>query len=86
MEATNEIIHVVFAIIEKEDRSLYNKIVVESKCPAAFCLSWVITWFSHTLPNDTDVFSKYCLTLLVNVAFSTHGGCCSLLCERPYCS
>ncbi|CAG7727001.1 unnamed protein product [Allacma fusca] len=56
MEATNEIIHVVFAILEKEDKALYNKIVVESKCPAAFCLPWVITWFSHTLPNDTDIF------------------------------
>jgi len=58
MEFTHELIHVLFAIIESEDILLFNKIVKDSRCPAAFCLPWVLTWFSHTLPNDHDVFRK----------------------------
>jgi len=42
MDATHDIIYVIYALIEMENKALYNKIVIESKCPAAFCLAWVI--------------------------------------------
>ena len=58
MDRTHDIIHVLFAILEAEDPTLFKKIVIECKCPVAFCVSWVLTWFSHTLPSDTDVFRK----------------------------
>ena len=59
MEKTHQLIHVVFSLVEKENKRLFERIVRESRCPVAFCLAWVITWFSHTLPNESDVFSKY---------------------------
>lgn len=65
MEYTHELIHVLFAIIESEDTELYNCIVRRSKCPAAFSLPWVLTWFSHTLPNDNDVFRKFFKQLML---------------------
>jgi hypothetical protein len=58
MEYTHELIHVLFALIESEDPELFNRIVKRSKCPPAFSIPWVLTWFSHTLPDDSDVFRK----------------------------
>lgn len=58
MDSTHELIHTIYAIIEKEDEKLFKKIAIDTKCPVAFCLPWVLTWFSHTLPDDSDVFSK----------------------------
>ena len=58
MESTQDLIYVVFSILEQEDKALFNKIVKESKCPSAFTLPWILTWFSHTLPSDNDVFRK----------------------------
>jgi len=58
MDSTHDLIHVIFSIIEKEDKDLFNKIVKEAKCPSAFSLPWILTWFSHTLQSDNDVFSK----------------------------
>lgn len=58
MDSTHELIHTIYSIIEKENQKLYKKIVIEAKCPVAFCLPWVLTWFSHTLPDDSDVFSE----------------------------
>ncbi|CAL8069265.1 unnamed protein product [Orchesella dallaii] len=59
MDTTHEMIHTIYAIIEQENEKLYRKIVIEAKCPVAFCLPWVLTWFSHTLPDDSDVFRLY---------------------------
>lgn len=58
MESVHNLIHVSFAILEQENQKLFKKIVVDSRCPVAFCLPWVLTWFSHTLPNENDIFRK----------------------------
>lgn len=67
MDSTHELIHTIYSIIEKEDKRLYQKIAIDAKCPVAFCLPWVLTWFSHTLPDDSDVFSELELVFSLNV-------------------
>jgi hypothetical protein len=58
MDSTHDLIYVVYSIIEREDKVLFKKIVLEAKCPGAFSVPWILTWFAHNLPSDNDVFRE----------------------------
>lgn len=49
MDKTHDIIHVLFAVLEAEDAILFKKIVVDCKCPVAFCLPWVSFQINYKL-------------------------------------
>ncbi|KAI2796906.1 hypothetical protein BLOT_014603 [Blomia tropicalis] len=56
MNTTSNHLQIIYLILCREDPRLHNYLV-RSEVGTIFCLSWVITWFSHVL-NDFDDITR----------------------------
>ena len=54
MERTTYLLHFMYPVIKQECSELYDYLE-ESEVGTIFALPWLITWFSHVLPNYKDV-------------------------------
>ena len=54
MDRTTYLLHFMYPVIKQECSELYEYLE-ESEVGTIFALPWLITWFSHVLPNYKDV-------------------------------
>jgi hypothetical protein len=54
MERTTYLLHFMYPVIKQECPELYDY-MEQSEVGTIFALPWLITWFSHVLPNYKDV-------------------------------
>lgn len=79
MEFTKELLSLVYYLLKKFDNELYAYLT-NSEVGNIFCLSWVITWFSHVLSNRNDInrlfdlfiASHYLMPFYLTVAILRH--------------
>lgn len=55
----------ILPILKQEDRNVY-RVLEECEIYPYFCLSWIITWFSHDVTNQKTVFRLFDFFLCQN--------------------